>query len=141
LKSHFSLSVKLSCDERFTHAFTAFGCVFKDITLVGLNLGNYYENATAPVLNITNYELKLFSTIYWFLANNGWLKNVLQNFFFQLSHVSVSTRFDYVIYVDMDWYTVGFLRLPWVLIFDWVGGAFLQGDKKFAAQISLLLNS
>jgi hypothetical protein len=39
--------LKLSCDERFTHAFTAFGCVFKEITLVGLNQGNYFENATA----------------------------------------------------------------------------------------------
>jgi hypothetical protein len=31
-----------------------------------------------------------------------------------------------------------FLRVT--LIFDWVGGAFSQGGKKFAAQISLLLN-
>jgi hypothetical protein len=42
------LLLKLSCDERFTHAFTAFGCVLQDIiTLVGLNQGDYYENATA----------------------------------------------------------------------------------------------
>ncbi len=38
---------KLSCDERFTHAFTAFGCVFKETTLVGLNQSNYFENASA----------------------------------------------------------------------------------------------
>ncbi len=38
---------KLSCDERFMHAFTACGCVFKEITLVGFNHGNYFENATA----------------------------------------------------------------------------------------------
>jgi hypothetical protein len=38
--------LKLSCDERFTHAFTACGCVFKEITLVGSNQGNYFENAT-----------------------------------------------------------------------------------------------
>jgi len=31
-----------------------------------------------------------------------------------------------------------FLRVT--LIFDWAGGAFSQGGKKFAAQISLLLN-
>ncbi len=36
--------VKLSCDERFTHAFTACSCVFKVITLVGSNQGNYFEN-------------------------------------------------------------------------------------------------
>jgi len=41
------VNVKLRCDERFTHAFTACGCVFKEITLVGANQGNYFENATA----------------------------------------------------------------------------------------------
>ncbi len=39
-------SLKLRCDERFTHAFTACGCVFKDITFVWANQGNYFENAT-----------------------------------------------------------------------------------------------
>jgi len=43
----FSQNLKLRCDERFTHAFTAWGCVFKEITLVGSNQGNYFENATA----------------------------------------------------------------------------------------------
>jgi len=38
---------KLRCDERFTYAFTACGCVFKEIMLVGSNKGNYFENATA----------------------------------------------------------------------------------------------
>jgi hypothetical protein len=37
----------MRCDERFMHAFTACGCVFKEITLVGSNQGNYFENATA----------------------------------------------------------------------------------------------
>jgi len=41
-----SIFIKLRCDERFTHAFTACGCVFKEITLVGSNQGNYIENAT-----------------------------------------------------------------------------------------------
>jgi hypothetical protein len=41
------LYLKLRCDERFTHAFTACGCVFKEIMLVAANQGNYYENATA----------------------------------------------------------------------------------------------
>jgi len=40
-------SVKLRCDERFTHAFTECGSVFIVITLVGSNQGNYFENATA----------------------------------------------------------------------------------------------
>jgi hypothetical protein len=37
----------LRFDERFTHAFTACGCVVKEITLVDSNQGNYFENATA----------------------------------------------------------------------------------------------
>jgi len=45
--SDFISSLKLRCDERFTHAFTACGCVFKEITLVGSNQGNFFENATA----------------------------------------------------------------------------------------------
>jgi len=40
-------NLKVRCDERFTHALTACGCVFKEITLVGSNQGNYFENATA----------------------------------------------------------------------------------------------
>jgi len=40
-------TIKLRCDERFTQAFTACGCVFKEITLVGSNQGNHFENATA----------------------------------------------------------------------------------------------
>jgi hypothetical protein len=47
LKSGKYLTFKLRCDERFTHAFTACGCVFNEITLVGSNQGNYFENATA----------------------------------------------------------------------------------------------
>jgi len=38
---------KLCGDERFTHAFTACGCVFKEIMLVDSNQGNLFENATA----------------------------------------------------------------------------------------------
>ncbi len=41
------MSVKLRCDERFTHVFTACGCVFKVIMLVGSNRGNYFENDAA----------------------------------------------------------------------------------------------
>jgi len=41
------IELKLRCDERFTHAFTACGCVFKEITLVSSNQDNYFENATA----------------------------------------------------------------------------------------------
>jgi len=44
LKRVYFNSVKLRCDERFTHAFTACSCVFKEITLVGSNQGNYFEN-------------------------------------------------------------------------------------------------
>jgi len=37
---------KLRCDSRITHAFTAWSCVFKVITLVLANQRNYFENAT-----------------------------------------------------------------------------------------------
>ncbi len=39
--------LELRCDERFTHAITACGCVFKEITLVGSNQGDYFENTAA----------------------------------------------------------------------------------------------
>ncbi len=38
---------KLSCDIRFQCAFTACCCVFKVITLVWANQGNYFENVNA----------------------------------------------------------------------------------------------
>ncbi len=41
------LSLKQRCDERFTQALTAYSCVFKEITLVGSNQGNYFENENA----------------------------------------------------------------------------------------------
>ncbi len=41
------LSIKLRCDEHFTHAFTARSCVFKVILLVGSNQDNKFEIATA----------------------------------------------------------------------------------------------
>jgi len=44
---HHFMQLKLSCDSRLQRAFTACGCVFKEITLVGSNQGNYFENATA----------------------------------------------------------------------------------------------
>ncbi len=37
------MELKLRCDSRFQNAF----CVFKVITLVGSNQGNFFENATA----------------------------------------------------------------------------------------------
>jgi hypothetical protein len=40
-------NLKLSCDSRFEHAFTACVCVFKVITLVWVNQDNYFENANA----------------------------------------------------------------------------------------------
>jgi len=38
--------LKLSCDSRFQLAFTARSCVFKEITLVWANQGNFFESAT-----------------------------------------------------------------------------------------------
>ena len=40
-------SKKPRCHTRFQRAFTACCCVFKVITLVGSNQGNYFENANA----------------------------------------------------------------------------------------------
>jgi len=39
--------IKLRCDTRFQRAFAACGCVFKVITLVWANQGNYFENTTS----------------------------------------------------------------------------------------------
>jgi len=39
--------LKLRCNTRFQRAFTACGCFYKVITLVGSNQGNYFENATS----------------------------------------------------------------------------------------------
>jgi len=39
--------IKLSCDSRFQHAFTACICVFKVIMLVLANQSNYFESANA----------------------------------------------------------------------------------------------
>ncbi len=55
-----NLFVKLRCDERFTHAFTACGCDYKEITLVGSNQSNYFENATA----YSKRKLKLTTQLY-----------------------------------------------------------------------------
>ena len=60
---------KLRCDGRFTHAFTACVCVFKEITLVGSNQGNYFENATAcskcMLKTTVATQLKLCITCWW----------------------------------------------------------------------------
>jgi hypothetical protein len=40
-------SFKLRCDTRFQGVFTACGCVFKEITLVGSNQSIFFEKATA----------------------------------------------------------------------------------------------
>jgi len=39
--------LKLRCNSRFQRAFTVCNCIFKVITLVGSNQGNYFENTTA----------------------------------------------------------------------------------------------
>jgi hypothetical protein len=57
--------VKLRCDERFTHAFTARSFVFKEITLVGSNQGNYFENANA----CNKHTLKTKVTTQHYIAN------------------------------------------------------------------------
>jgi len=56
----------MRCDERFTHAFTACGCVFKVITLVGSNQGNYFENLVKLKL-----PFQTFSRLEGFLGFNN----------------------------------------------------------------------
>jgi len=54
------------------HAFTACGCVFKEITLVDSNQGNYFENATAcskrtlKTTVATQLKEQAFKKIIWF---------------------------------------------------------------------------
>ncbi len=43
-------SLKLSCNSRFLHAFTACICVFKVITFVGSSQRDYFENTTSSVV-------------------------------------------------------------------------------------------
>jgi len=58
--------LKLRCDERFTHAFTACGSIFKVITLVDSNQGNYFENATASSKRMrkTTVAMQLKATLH-----------------------------------------------------------------------------
>jgi len=58
-RSKIRTNLKLRCDERFTHAFTACGCVFKEITLVGSNQGNYFENATLKTTVATQLKAQV----------------------------------------------------------------------------------
>jgi len=44
---HHQMELKLSRDSRFQRARTACCCIFKVITLVRSNQGNYFENAIA----------------------------------------------------------------------------------------------
>ncbi len=65
--------IKLRCDERFTHAFTVCGCVFKEITLVGSNQGNYFENATV----CSKGTLKtIVATWLYYLNASLWISHV-----------------------------------------------------------------
>jgi len=94
------MHLKLRCDERFTHAFTACGCVSKVITLVWANQGNVFENATAcskrTLKTIVATQLKtllydkdaqnvgdididtwmLWYDLPWFFQNHVWLTSV-----------------------------------------------------------------
>jgi len=73
--------LKLHCDERFTHAFTACGSVFKVITLVGSNQGNYFENATTcskrmrKMLVATQLKVKSYPLNIWQLKSIAWSIN------------------------------------------------------------------
>jgi len=68
-----TLSLRLRCDEGFTYAFTACSCVFKVITLVEVNQGNYFENAFVKRSSQRSFNTVLFADpigIKW--AQNVW---------------------------------------------------------------------
>jgi len=71
LKLLYLCSIKLSCDSRFQRAFTACVCVFKEITLVGSNQRNYFENANACSKRTlkTTVTIQLKVTIFDYIVN------------------------------------------------------------------------
>jgi len=91
--------LKLRCDERFTHAFTACSCVFKVITLVGLNQGNYFENATACIKRVRK---TLVATQLWIPTN------VLPISFLSISFLKVTNFTKFLV----DWF---FCLTEWLL--------------------------
>jgi len=72
-----TLNVIARCDERFTHAFTACGCVFKEITLIGSNQGNYFENATA--CSKRTLKTTVATQLYFKFSKNADLKSISCN--------------------------------------------------------------
>jgi len=69
--------LNLRCDERFTHAFTACNYVLKEISLVGSNQGNYFENATACSKRTlkTTVATQLYFVIYYPYDWKKWLES------------------------------------------------------------------
>jgi len=55
-------NLKLRCDSRFQRAFTACSGVFKVITLIGSNQGNYFEKLYRAFVLFTS-SLKLGSSL------------------------------------------------------------------------------
>jgi hypothetical protein len=66
-------TLKMRCDERFSHAFTACGCVFEEITLVGSYQGNYFENATTCSNRTlkTTVATQLYKVFFYIFTRNG----------------------------------------------------------------------
>ena len=56
------LCVKVRCHTRFQRAFTACCCVFKEITMVGSNQSNYFENSKRTLKTRVATRLKLQSS-------------------------------------------------------------------------------
>ncbi len=61
LPSKFKL-LKLSCDTRFQHAFTACTCVFKVITLVRANQNNYFGIRFLRAVDVRNFFFCFYLT-------------------------------------------------------------------------------
>jgi len=83
-----------------THAFTARGCVFKEITLFGSNQGNYFEYATAcsermlkTTVAIQLYEC--FSLKHYKALKHKLLVKKHQNYIFLKSYDTLSTLLEY----------------------------------------------
>jgi len=73
------LFLKLSCDSRFQRGFTACSCIFKVITLVGSNQGNFFENATTcskrmlktRVATQLKWSFSFFPNSFWRTQSSG----------------------------------------------------------------------
>ncbi len=104
-RSTFGLqTLKLCCDTRFQHAFSACGCVFKVNILVSANQRNFFENATTCSKRM--HKTLVATQLYLWVART-WVKcvnlfcgiaitgldNGIGTFFFHLLEIQTGTDY------------------------------------------------